>query len=75
MEYRCPGRNFRQLKVELYLCPKCHGEVEIFSDESRVRCQRCGEIIKRAHQPSCVEWCASAKQCLGIRSQKTDIKE
>ena len=61
----CPGRDFRKLRVELHLCPKCKAEVEIFSDETRIRCRKCGEYVYRERMPSCIEWCASARQCLG----------
>lgn len=65
MDNRCPGQDFRKLRVELHRCHQCHAEVEIFSDESKVRCHRCGIIVVRESQPSCIEWCSSARQCLG----------
>lgn len=65
MNSRCPGQNDRNLRVELYKCPNCGAEVEIFSDELRVKCHKCGETIGRERMPSCIEWCAFARQCLG----------
>jgi DNA-directed RNA polymerase subunit RPC12/RpoP len=65
MTANCPGQDFRKLRVELHLCPKCRAEVEIFSDETRVRCRKCGEVVYRERMPSCIEWCASARECLG----------
>ena len=65
MKSRCPGQDGREIRVELYKCPKCGTEVEIFSDEVRVKCHKCGEMIYRERLPSCIEWCASARQCLG----------
>ena len=62
---KCPGQDMRKLRVELYKCPKCGAEVEIFSDETRIKCQKCGTIVFREKIPSCIEWCASARQCLG----------
>lgn len=62
---KCPGRDIRNLRVELFKCPNCGSEVEIFSDEMRVRCQKCGERVYRDSVPTCIEWCASARQCLG----------
>ncbi len=61
----CPGQDSRNLRVSLYRCPKCEAEVEIFSDELKVRCHQCGEVIYREKLPSCIEWCAAARQCLG----------
>ena len=65
MTFRCPGQDMRKLRVELHRCPGCGGEVEIFSDESRVRCHKCGEMVYREKAPSCINWCSSARQCLG----------
>ena len=62
---KCPGQDTRKLSVELRKCPKCGAEVEIFSDENRIKCQKCGTIVFREKLPSCVEWCSSARQCLG----------
>ncbi len=62
---KCPGQDFRKLRVSLYKCPKCGADVEMFSDEMRIRCQKCGTIVYREKTPSCIDWCASARQCLG----------
>ena len=55
----------RNLRVELYRCPKCGAEVEIFSDELQIRCQKCGEKVYKEKIPSCIDWCSAARQCLG----------
>jgi len=65
MTFRCPGQDNRKLRVALYRCPKCNAEVEIFSDEVRVKCHKCGQMVYRERMPSCIDWCASARQCLG----------
>jgi len=75
MTSKCPGQDFRKLRVEIHLCPKCKAEVEIFSDETRVRCQKCGEVVYRESMPSCIEWCASARQCLGEERWKRLMDE
>ena len=62
---KCPGQDMRNLRVELFKCPNCGSEVEILSDEMRVRCQKCGERVHRESVPTCIEWCAHARQCLG----------
>ena len=43
MYTRCPGQDSRNLRVKLYKCPKCGAGVEIFSDEVKVKCRKCGE--------------------------------
>jgi NADH pyrophosphatase NudC (nudix superfamily) len=65
MESKCPGQEFRNLRVELHKCPNCGAEVEIFSDEVKVKCPQCAKYVFREKMPSCIEWCASARQCLG----------
>lgn len=61
----CPGQDTRNLRVSIHRCPSCGAEAEMFSDEVKVRCCRCKEWVYREKMPSCVEWCASARRCLG----------
>ena len=65
MTNQCPGQNPRNLRAALCKCPNCGAEVEIFSDEMRVKCGECGEYVYSVRIPSCIDWCASARQCLG----------
>jgi len=65
MSTRCPGQDMRHLRVKLYKCLGCGSEVEIFSDEVSVRCPKCKTKVYSNMNNSCIEWCASARQCLG----------
>ena len=65
MNSHCPGQDSRNLRVALYKCQNCGAEVEIFSDELKIRCRKCGQYVYREKTPSCIDWCASARQCLG----------
>jgi ribosomal protein S27AE len=65
MESKCPGQDIRNLRAAMYKCPKCGNEVEMFSDELRIKCKKCGEYVYKEQTPSCIEWCPSAEQCLG----------
>ncbi|MBG7617055.1 MAG: phosphohydrolase [Chloroflexi bacterium] len=65
MDAGCPGKDFRNLRAFLLKCPKCNAEVEMFTDEMKIKCPKCGEKIYRDKTPSCVEWCSSARKCLG----------
>ena len=65
MRSLCPGHDNRNMRVELFKCPSCGAEVEIFSNEVKVKCYQCGEMVYRERMPSCIDWCASARQCLG----------
>lgn len=85
MYTRCPGQDMRNLRVKLFKCPNCGAEVEIFSDEVSIRCPKCGQKVysdklEGDRVPSCIEWCASARQCLGeerwrrLRGEDTGTK-
>ena len=65
MNTKCPGQDTRNLRAAMYKCPTCGAEVEMFSDELRIKCRKCGEYVYKEQTPSCIEWCASARQCLG----------
>jgi DNA-directed RNA polymerase subunit RPC12/RpoP len=70
MASKCPGQDMRKLRVALYRCPHCHAEVEMFSDELKVKCHQCGKYVYKESVPSCIDWCASARQCLGEQRWK-----
>ncbi|MFC1899395.1 phosphohydrolase [Chloroflexota bacterium] len=74
MTSKCPGQDSRNLRVSLHKCPECGYTVEIFSDELKLRCPKCRHMIYREKTPSCVDWCASARNCLGEERWK-ELKE
>jgi len=63
----CPGaKQLRQPKTEIFECPNCGEEVEIWSDEIKGNCPNCNTTVTRdGMNISCVEWCKYAKDCLG----------
>ncbi len=63
--YQCPGSSTRNLTADIIVCPGCGEQVEIFSDESKRRCPSCRQIVHRERLPSCVDWCPSARECIG----------
>jgi hypothetical protein len=65
MPGHCPGQDGRELKVAVSMCPSCGSEVEMFSDETRVKCHNCGRYVCSESMPSCIEWCAKARECIG----------
>ena len=65
MDSKCPGQDSRNLRSAIYKCPNCGADVEIFSDELKFRCRKCGQLVYRDKTPSCIDWCPSARKCLG----------
>jgi len=62
----CPGSaEIKQPKPEELTCRNCGKAVEIWSDETEAKCKKCGRINARILGPSCIDWCAFAKECVG----------
>lgn len=62
----CPGaERFKQPYPEPIFCRNCGAEFEIWSDEFEVACTKCGRRVSREAGQSCLDWCASAKVCVG----------
>ncbi len=59
MAAKCPGSD---IEITIKTCPKCGGEVELFSGESKAKCTECGHVVWR-EVASCIEWCPGARQC------------
>ena len=61
----CPGAanisGTPTLKVKF--CPECGAEIELFSSDPQRICQ-CGFIAYNNIQ-SCIQWCKSARECVG----------
>ena len=70
MIFKCPGQDARNIKSESLVCPDCGYKVEIFSDEVKVRCPKCKNLVCKTRLPSCVDWCRSARQCIGEEKWK-----
>jgi len=71
MPYRqnCPGFG-KKLDIIIIKCPVCDTDVEFFSDELSRRCPACKKDILKDKSPSCVDWCKSARQCVGEKLWK-----
>ncbi len=62
----CPGsRTIREPIPENINCTNCGAEVEIWTDELKATCPKCGQKVYRAQQASCIDWCPHAKECVG----------
>ena len=62
----CPGAKIlRQPSPEMFDCPSCGEEVEIWTDEIRGVCAKCGQVVFRDGYMSCLEWCKFGQDCVG----------
>ena len=66
----CPGQDKRKLTLEVIVCSSCGYKAEIFSDEIKVKCPKCKNLIVKDKLPSCVDWCKAAKACVGEEKYK-----
>jgi len=62
---KCPGRDSRMAQPENITCLNCGHVAEIFSDEFKVECPKCKNLIRKERSPSCLDWCKAAKDCIG----------
>ena len=63
----CPGAvALREVRPEDIVCPECGSKVEIWSDEPVAQCRQCGFWVSHERGASCIDWCASAKECIGL---------
>jgi HD superfamily phosphohydrolase YqeK len=61
----CPGQDRRNAHSENIICTHCGYAAEIFSDEFKVACPQCKNLICKERLPTCLDWCKAAKECLG----------
>jgi len=50
--------------LEIKICPNCGNEIELFSVDTEMACDKCGTVVYNDIQ-SCVKWCKYAKMCVG----------
>lgn len=50
--------------IQEKICPCCGNEIELFSIDTQMACDRCG-FIAYNDSLSCVQWCKYAKECVG----------
>jgi NADH pyrophosphatase NudC (nudix superfamily) len=61
----CPGvSRLKTPTLEIKICPVCGSEIELFSTDIAVTCEKCGFVAYNDMQ-SCISWCKHAKQCIG----------
>ncbi len=76
MRESCPGSSeIRTPCPQELFCLFCQYKNEIWSDEPDMVCKGCGQIITRDMVPSCVEWCQSARECVGLEKYERIMKK
>jgi hypothetical protein len=64
-QYKCPGSPCNGTPaIKIKKCPRCGGDVELFSIDMKVECTSCGQPVFN-NINSCAEYCRYAEQCLG----------
>ena len=75
MKESCPGSaEIRNPSPEDIKCFWCDTLNEMWSDEVEIACSNCGKPITRDMGPTCLEWCAAAKECVGIEKYERIMK-
>jgi len=67
IDFKCPGsKNVREPLPEIFTCPNCRTEVEMWTDEHIRKCHSCGKAVSRELDTAwCIQWCQYAKECIG----------
>ena len=61
----CAGRsNLGTPTLKIIKCPECGSEIEMFSTDVKVACDKCGFVAYNDIN-ICVQWCAHAEECVG----------
>ena len=73
---KCPGAAETRTRVPAYKkCPDCGEEVEIWSDELKAKCTKCGATVFREDALSCIERCRYVKEFIGEEKYNQLIEE
>jgi DNA-directed RNA polymerase subunit RPC12/RpoP len=65
----CPGAIvFKDARPDYIDCPHCGREMEIWSDEPLARCPSCHLWVSKERGASCIDWCKSAVECIGLEA-------
>ncbi len=65
---KCPSKSTRNLKSVIKICRSCGAEVEMFSDEPRVRCRNCRQFVYKDQLPYRIEGDTGAAATERIRA-------
>ena len=61
----CPGTfTVKTPTLKIKNCPECGSDVELFSIDVSLKCEKCGFLVYNDIQ-NCIQWCQYAKDCVG----------
>lgn len=61
----CPGSSgLKTPTLEIKICPQCGSEIELFSTDVSIPCDKCG-FVAYNDMLSCIQWCKYARKCVG----------
>ena len=65
-QFECPGSKFIKKPYPTFIkCKRCGADVEIWTDEPKAECDKCGCVNMKEADKSCLDWCKYAKECVG----------
>ena len=68
----CQGKPRTPTIIEK-ICPNCGAEIEMFSIDTEMACEKCG-FVAYNDSLSCVQWCKYAKECVGEEMYEARMK-
>lgn len=68
----CQGKPRTPTIIEK-ICPNCGAEIEMFSIDTEMACEKCG-FVAYNDSLSCVQWCKYAKECVGEEMYEAMMK-
>ncbi len=75
MKDSCPGSaEIKSPFPEHLVCIFCEHSNEIWSDETEIKCESCEKSIAREMKTTCLDWCPSAKECVGTEKYERLMK-
>ena len=61
--HKCPGKDNWSMTVEDIKCSNCGYDVEMFSDESNIKCPKCKKDVSKNMKSGCFMWCKYYDKC------------
>lgn len=70
----CPGADkLRNPTIIDKICPVCGSEIEMFSTDTEMACEKCG-FVAYNDTLSCIQWCQYAEKCIGTELYNKLVK-